>query len=111
MAGVNKQVPRDEWLTFANTFTRDNEGRLVTVEIVSTEIGDQEEAEAVPFVALTYDAKHEGEFIITVGREPDLLDHQIDDPTEVWVEHDEDGRALALAIVSADGTRTILRFQ
>ncbi len=103
-------VPKEEWLKFADQFTLDNEGRPATVEIIAPDLGVQEEAEAVPFVALTYDAKHEGEFIITIGREPDLVDHQVDDPEAVWVEETEDGRPMALAIRSQDGTQTLLRF-
>ncbi len=112
MSGELKTVhiAKEEWLRFADRFTLDNEGRPATVEIVAPELGAQEEAEAVPFVALTYDAKHEGEFIITIGREPDLVDHQVDDPEEVWVEETEDGRPMALAIRSKDGTQTILHF-
>ena len=112
MAGELKTVhiKKDEWLKFANQFTLDNEGRPATVEIVAPDLGAQEAAEAVPFVALTYDAKHEGEFVITIGREPDLVDHQVDDPKDVWVEETEDGRPMALAILSEDGSQTILRF-
>ncbi|NPA91922.1 MAG: hypothetical protein GXO55_10860 [Chloroflexi bacterium] len=104
------RIDKEEWLEFANQFTKDNEGRPVTVEIVDPELGDQEEAEAVPFVALTYDAKHTGEFIITIGREPDLVDHQVDKPKEVWVEKGPDGRVMALAIISETGTQHIIHF-
>lgn len=104
------RIEKEKWLEFANQFTVDNEGRPVTVEIIDPELGAQEEAEAVPFVALTYDAKHTGEFIITIGREPDLVDHQVDDPQEVWVEKGPDGRVMALAIISPNDHRTILHF-
>ncbi len=104
------RIEKDQWLEFANQFTRENEGRPVTVEIVDPELGAQEEAEAVPFVALTYDAKHTGEFIITIGREPDLVDHQVDEPQEVWVEKDPSGRIMAVAIFSPNDRRTIIHF-
>jgi len=103
-------IEKAQWLEFADQFTKDNEGRPSTVEIVDPELGAQEEAEAVPFIALTYDAKHTGEFIITIGREPDLVDHQVDDPVDVWVEKEPDGRVMTLAIISENGTKTILHF-
>ncbi len=89
----------------------DNEGRPATVEVIASDLGAQEEAEAVPFVALTYDARHAGEFVITVGKDPDLVDHRVDDPEKVWVERSSSGQIVGLALLSRTGTQTILRFQ
>ncbi|CAN5438101.1 hypothetical protein BH20ACI3_BH20ACI3_19140 [soil metagenome] len=42
-----QEIPRDEWKTFLDTFSRQHEGWLATLEVLGTDIGAQQEALAI----------------------------------------------------------------
>lgn len=84
----------------------------VTIEVLGEGIGDQTEAEKLPWHALIYD---EGNRILelSVGRRDDgapvALRHRIESPVRVWAEERE-GSVQSVSIEQNDGTQTIVRF-
>jgi hypothetical protein len=106
---MDKQIDRSEWPTFADHFSTKNEKRLVTIEVLSAELGDEFFAEGSPFMALDYDSKEREALLISVGESESPSTHIISDPGELWVEKNEAGDDLALEVVS-DAGRTIVRF-
>lgn len=82
----------------------------VTIEVVGADVGDQIEAQRLPWHALIQDR---GTLEISVGGRgravPVVLRHEIHDARSVWVE-EESGSIVALAIEDGDGVRTIVRF-
>jgi hypothetical protein len=109
-----QEIPRDEWTSFFDTFSRQHEERLVTVEVLASDIGAQTEARELPLAGITATLK---------GSEPDSisiivgdalegrLTHTITGPMRVWLERTAEGANAALEIEAADGAKTLLRFR
>jgi hypothetical protein len=109
-----REIPRDEWLTFFDAFSRQHEGWLATVQVLGEEIGAQTEANELPLVGVTADLK-DGEddtvAIIMGEAAEDHITHTVTRPAHVRLEQAEGGADEALEVESADGTRTLLRFR
>lgn len=82
----------------------------VTIEVLGAEIGDQLEAQRLPWHALISDRST---IEISVGGRdhsvPVVLRHVIRDPEAVWVEEGA-GRIEAISIDDPSGVKTIVRF-
>ncbi len=108
----NRQIPRAEWFTFFDGFTRRHEDWLATLRVLDSRIGAQVEARELPLQGIVADRTGAGPISILLGQRPDKnVEHTIEDPIRVWVEEEEDGAEAALDIESANGTKTILQFR
>lgn len=109
-----REIPRDEWSTFFDAFSRSHEGWLATVEVLGRDIGAQVEANDLPLVGVTAELKG-GETdtvsIIMGEATGDHITHTVTRPTHVRVEQTESGAVEALQVESAEGSRTLLRFR
>ena len=109
-----KEIPREEWGTFFDNFSREHEGWLATLEILGAEIGAQVEERELPLKGIVdeWDEVEGSEIMIMVGTKPDdHITHRIGNATQVSLEQTDDGTDAALAIKSADGTTSLLRFR
>ena len=109
-----REIPREEWAEFLDSFSRQHEGWLVTVEVLSEEIGAQVEAEAKPLEGITAELKGSGKdsISINVGLNPsEHITHSIQAPTHVRIEQAENGADIALQIESSDAATTLLRLR
>lgn len=116
-----REIPRDEWASFFDAFSRQHEGWLAGLEIFAAELGAQEEAHELPFEGITLaaaasDGSEEGPRGVTVtinlGKTPeDHVSHTILEPTHIWLEQTAEGANAALEIESTDETKTLLRFR
>ena len=109
-----QEIPRNEWIQFFDTFSRQHEGWLATLEIFGPEVGAQEEAHELPLegvsVASETDASETIE--ISMGKTlDDHVSHAVEKPTHVWLEQTDEGSNAALEIESEDQTKTLLRFR
>jgi hypothetical protein len=109
-----KEIPREEWTRFLDTFSRQHEGWLATLEILGADIGAQQEARDLPLEGITAtssDAESQS-IAINLGQTPeDHVTHTIPAPTRVWLEQTSAGANAALEIESADEVKTLLRFR
>lgn len=108
-----QEIPRGEWKTFLDTFTRQHEGWLATLEILATDIGAQQEAGDLPLEGISIASIGGAPETITIslGRAPDdHISHTISEPTHVWLEQTTQGANAALEIESAE-VKTLLRFR
>jgi len=109
-----KEIPRNEWGSFFDIFSRQHEGWLATLEIFGPEIGAQLQARQLPLAGVTV-ASGAGEpetITIDLGKDPeDHFSHSISRPTHVWLEQTTEGANAALEIESADETKALLRFR
>jgi hypothetical protein len=107
-----KQIPRNEWIAFFDSFSRQHEAWRVTLEVFGPEIGDQIEERDLPLEGITAELTESGDHIeIMMGAKPDdHITHTITAPAEVALEQTDEGADVALAIKAADGTTTLLRF-
>lgn len=109
-----KEIPREEWGTFFDNFSRQHEGWLATLEILGTEIGAQVEERELPLKGIVdeWDEVEGSEIMIMVGmKRDDHITHRIGNATQVSLEQTDEGTDAALAIRSADGTTALLRFR
>ena len=110
---VTREIPREEWGSFLDAFSRDHEGWPARAEVFSPEFGAQEEAEDLPLTGVTADFKEAGRerITVTLGRsEDDHVSHAVLRPTRVRLLRRDDGADEALEIESGDGPPTLLRF-
>jgi uncharacterized protein DUF5335 len=105
-------IPREQWKNFFDSFSRQHEGWLATLEIFDTDLGAQEEARELPLTGISLSsAKNEDGIALSLGKDPgDHITHIINEPEQVWVETTSEGVNVALEIESKDQTKTLLRF-
>jgi hypothetical protein len=109
-----KEIPKNEWTKFFDSFSRKHEGWLVNLEIFGPEIGAQVEQRQMALEGITDECDEVGgnTIMIMTGAEPDdHITHSITHPTAVSLEQTDEGADVALAIKSDDGTTTLLRFR
>jgi len=107
---ITKQIPAEQWGGFFDTFTNGNKGRLIKLEVIDREMGDETPVENMPLRSLIYDPVGKGnDLTIEIGRDEVAYGHTIEAPNEVWQEQDENGRVVALEIKTEDGNQTILQ--
>lgn len=101
-----RTVPHAEWRQFfdrmSKAFLR---GQRAEIEVASAELGDQIIATGVPMIGVTYDSQDD---LLDVAL--DRADHLVYHPKEIVVEEDAGG-LLSIAVVTADGTRQIVRLK
>ena len=109
-----KEIPRKEWREFFDSFSRQHEGWLATLEILGSEIGAQVEERELAFEGVVdeWNEAQGNEILIMFGAKPDdHITHNISRPAQVNLEQTDEGADAALAIKSEDGITTLLRFR
>jgi hypothetical protein len=104
-------VPRAEWFSFFDAFTRQHSGWPSTVWILNPRIGAQVEARDLRLEGIVTDALATSISIHLGGTPGNNLEHPVEAPVSVWLEMTLDGADAALGINSADGTMTVLEFR
>ena len=98
---------RSRWAAALDELTRKHEGDLVTIELLDSTYGANEEVERLPFTYASYDDRDDV-VIVAVGgrsaRHPVVLRHMVWHPSEVSV---ADG---AMRVVDGEGTATVVTF-
>lgn len=107
---MDMQVDRKEWTFFADSFSEKNNGRPVTIEQVSQDLGDEVVAEKAAFIALDINKHKDNVAMITVGAGTDTFTHALDAPNVVWTTRLDSGKTAAMEIVSTSGDKLIVRF-
>ncbi len=106
-----KEIPRDEWNSFLNGFSRRHEHWRITVDVLSPDLGTQTEVKQVPLLGIN--AKR-GEHLIsiTTANGPRAhTTHFIEEPHRLWLEQTEEGADRLIEIESAGGIKTVVRFR
>jgi hypothetical protein len=111
------EIPRDQWQTYLEGFSKRNSGRPVNLEVLSEELGDQEEAQMLPFEGITLETKgSEGASVeimlgSTGAADDRNLTHTMSQVQLIVPKVGTDGREEALEIEAEDGTKIILVFK
>jgi hypothetical protein len=109
-----REIPRQEWNSFFNTFSRQHQGWLATLEVFASDVGAQEEAHDLPLEGISIDLADDRNdaIAISLGKtSEDHVTHTINAPEHVWLEQTPSGANAALEIESEDQTKTLLRFR
>ena len=108
----NREIPRSEWGSFLRGFSQGHEDWLVTLRIVSPDLGSLVQARDLPLEGIVADPEGSGPISIHLGRDPERnLEHEVPHPTHVWVGLSDQGTEAGIEIESRDGTRTIAEFR
>jgi hypothetical protein len=107
--GATKQIPRDDWKRYFDEVEKRHilgRSARATIDLVSSEIGDQAETTQLLLEGIDYDPRSE-------ALEVQLhdLDRLVFHPAEIWVVEEDDGFVSALEVVHADGMREIMRIE
>src|SRR6266576_5712185 len=84
-----QEIPRQEWNSFFDSFSRRHEGWLATLEVFGSDVGAQEEAHELPLegVSVASEADKSESIAINMGKTPeDHIRHTITKPEHVWLE-------------------------
>ena len=109
-----REIPRAEWRSFFDVFSRQYEGWLATLEIFGQEVDAQQEPREVPLKGITLTSVVSGSeaIALNLGKTPeDHVKYTVIEPTHIWLAQNPEGANAALEIESADETRTQLRFR
>lgn len=106
-----REIPRSEWNSFFNAFSREHEGWLASLQVVGAEVGAQEEAHELPLEGISISDDRESAIDISLGGTPDdHITHSITEPKHVWVERTSSGADESIEIEGSE-TKTLLRFR
>jgi hypothetical protein len=106
---VSKSLPRERWDEFFDQFSDGNRGRHISIESISSELGNEELINKAPLMAIIYDRPGKGDgLVIEVGQDQVTYAHTIDSPTEVSTGQDSNGVMLSVSVSDAAGTKTLI---
>jgi len=114
---MNEVIERKEWDDFINEFNRRNELRPTRLEVVSGEIGAQEEEELLPLTGISLETKGDDAPRIEIAlggetaKEERHMTHMIGRVRSIMIKMGADLREEALLIEDEEGTKTILHFE
>lgn len=109
-------VQQTEWKRFFDDFSKRNQTRLVSVEILN-EFGAQTEVKKMPFSGIVFETdKANSSFLeIMFGNrrrgENNHLTHFIPNVRDVFPKQAFDGCDEALEVIDAEGNKTLLTFE
>ena len=109
-----REIPRDEWGSFLDSFSRQHAGWLSTVEVLGSAIGAQVESREQPLSGITAELKGGYRDVISIfvgDRSDDHVTHVIHAPSHVRLKETEEGAHEALQIESGNGVTTLLTFR
>jgi uncharacterized membrane protein YgaE (UPF0421/DUF939 family) len=113
MTPDSEEIPPSSWFDSLESMTKQHEGDAVTIEVLALDIGDEYEAEKVPFAYIEYD-RHDDAVNVAVGgrdgRYPVVLRHTIEHPQRVAVSGAPPGEASTVDVTAADGVQTLITF-
>jgi hypothetical protein len=110
----SRDIPREDWVTFLDSFSRQHERWLVNVEVVTDGLGAHREIREKSLIGVSADLKSRGTdtiSIITGDRSDDHVNHIVNRPTRVALEETEEGAHKGLRIDAENGETTLLRFR
>lgn len=109
---TNKSIPRERWGEFFDQFSDGNRGRHIAIEIITSELGDEELIQNAPLMAMVYDRPGKGDdLVIEVGKDEVTYAHTVDSPTEIVTGQNSVGQIIAIQISDAAGAKTLIKLQ
>jgi hypothetical protein len=112
MNTMTQQMEPGQWVEYFDVLAPSLEGLLVTIEVMSEQLGDQIDVERLPLQTIGYDHKDKVLEIAVGGRGvryPVLLRHFIYNPQTISIAESGSERPSAILITDAGGVRTLIR--
>jgi hypothetical protein len=107
------EIPREEWVRFFDDFSTRHLGWIVTLEVLDSDLGDQEAATSLPLAGVSADVKRPETCIeITIGTKPDShITRIINHPKRVWLGRPETLEIESIEVECETGSTTLLTFR
>jgi len=108
-----REIQRNEWVSFFDSFSSRHQGWLVTVQIMDPEIGDQTEARDLPLEGITAELNERGpdQIEIIIGNQADRhVTNTVVDPRQLWLKSNDEGADEVLEIKGENET-VLIRFR
>lgn len=112
MSTTTQELDAQRWHEYFDSLTPNIEGMLVTIEVMSEQVGDQLDAERMPLQAISYDPRDDVLEIALGGRGaryPVVLRHFISSPNTISVEESSSITPTAILVTDGGGVRTLIR--
>jgi hypothetical protein len=103
------EIPRSQWSDFFKGFSREHEGRTVTLEVLGRDLGAQVEADELPLVGISAEAAANTIWVALARDRDDHLTHGVHNVTHVRVEQNDEGSPDVVQIETSDGVTTLVR--
>jgi Family of unknown function (DUF5335) len=113
MTQNSEEIPRSSWYESLELLTKEREGDLVTIEVLSIDLGDEYEAERLPFAYIEYDSHDDAVNVAVGGRDgryPVVLRHTVEHPKSVAVSTPNADEELSVDVTGSDGVQTLITF-
>lgn len=85
------KLDKARWEDFFDTVSDAVEGKLVTLEIVGADVGDQIEADQLSLTGMTYDRNDDAMYVEFDNSAETHIVHAVASPREIYVEIGEEG--------------------
>jgi len=114
---MDEVIKREEWNSYVKEFNERNGSRPTRVEVLSAELGDQEEEGLLPLLGISLEEKgaNAPSIEISLGgetaKEERQLTHMVNRVRNIMRKIGVDLREEALLIEDEEGTKTILHFE
>jgi hypothetical protein len=104
---IGREIPAKEWSRSLDSFSRDHLGWLARLEVMGDDLGDQLEADSLPFAGVSADAERRTIWVALAKSADDHITHSIDHVSALRI---VDGDASpSIQIEAEDGAKTLLR--
>lgn len=109
---AGQEIPRGEWLSFLDSFSRRHQGWLVTLQVPAGG-SNRVEAENLKLEGITPEhSEGHDRITIALGRDPDdHLTHFVSDPIRLLFLEKAGGGEARLQMEAADGGLTVVRLR
>lgn len=107
-------IPQNQWPVFFTALSERYRGWNVSIEVMGPDIGDQPEAQNLPFQGITLESKgtEQGDLRIEAGDTPkEFMSHFVDHPQRVLLTESQPGKQTDLEIESEDGYKTLVHLR
>ena len=111
------EIQQEQWQAYLGGFSKRNSGRMADLQILSDELGTQEEAEMLPFEGITLETKGSRASSVEImlggtgSADNRNLTHTVTQVRRIVPKIGADGREDALEIEADDRAKTILIFK
>lgn len=103
----SKKISKKQWQNYFDTFSikylKDEQPEYIEIQLLSKDIGAQQEIRWTPLRGITYDPKSD---ILEI--QVDKMDHLISHPKEIYVNEEKDGWLTGMMVIRSDGERSII---
>ncbi len=109
-----REIPRDQWLSFCDGFSRQHQGWLVNLEVTQDGQKAQPEARELPLGSIAASLKHGDDNTISIILDKgsnQYLTHNISNTKRILLEKTDQGADTGLRIEAADGTQALLQLR